>query len=181
MPPHLKKSINQAHLLNGTYEQIVTQLERELELNSFESLDETQMKTATHKHQIERNKDNAGNINSDTNDSSPNKYEFDRKSRTVYPPCETCGKTNHSAETCFFWSQGSKQATPLEEQTSTTGRTGQYNWLFPCYSPTSQLEISHFHYGTVTDGPQTSGRIFHQSHVLSGSNLWRYLCRVQVS
>ena len=33
MPPHLKKSINQAHLENGTYEQIVTHLERELELN----------------------------------------------------------------------------------------------------------------------------------------------------
>ena len=33
MPPHLKKSINQAHLENGTYEQIVSHLERELELN----------------------------------------------------------------------------------------------------------------------------------------------------
>ena len=32
MPPHLKKSINQAHPENGTYEQIVTHLERELEL-----------------------------------------------------------------------------------------------------------------------------------------------------
>ena len=30
MPPHLKKSINQAHLENGTYEQIVTHLEREI-------------------------------------------------------------------------------------------------------------------------------------------------------
>ena len=29
MPPHLKKSINQAHLENGTYEQIVTHLERD--------------------------------------------------------------------------------------------------------------------------------------------------------
>ena len=29
MPPHLKKSINQAHLENGTYEQIVTHLEKE--------------------------------------------------------------------------------------------------------------------------------------------------------
>ena len=29
MPPHLKKSINQAHFENGTYEQIVTHLERE--------------------------------------------------------------------------------------------------------------------------------------------------------
>ena len=36
MPPHLTKSINQAHLENGTYEQIVTHLEKELELNSLE-------------------------------------------------------------------------------------------------------------------------------------------------
>ena len=28
MPPHLKKSINEAHLENGTYEQFVTHLER---------------------------------------------------------------------------------------------------------------------------------------------------------
>ena len=49
MPPHLKKSINQAHLENGTYEQIVTHLERELELNSLEYPDETQMNTVTHK------------------------------------------------------------------------------------------------------------------------------------
>ena len=32
MPPYLKKSINQAHLENGTYEQIVTHLEREFQL-----------------------------------------------------------------------------------------------------------------------------------------------------
>ena len=34
-------------------------------------------------------------------------------------------------------SQRSKQATSLEEQTWTTGCTGQYNWLCPGYSPTS--------------------------------------------
>ena len=59
MPPHLKKSINQARLENGTYEQIVTHLERELELNSLEYPDETQMNTVTHKQQIEGNPDNA--------------------------------------------------------------------------------------------------------------------------
>ena len=36
MPQHLKKSINQAHLEDRTYEQIVTHLEKELELNSLE-------------------------------------------------------------------------------------------------------------------------------------------------
>ena len=65
IPPYLKKSINQAHLENGTYEEIVTHLERELELNSLESPYETQMNTVTHKQQFEGNKDNAGNINSD--------------------------------------------------------------------------------------------------------------------
>ena len=40
MPPHLKKSINQAHFDNGTYEQIVTHLEGELELNGLEAPDE---------------------------------------------------------------------------------------------------------------------------------------------
>ena len=36
----LKKTINQAHLENGTYEQIVQHLERELELNGLEAADE---------------------------------------------------------------------------------------------------------------------------------------------
>ena len=49
MIPHLKKSINQAHLENGTNEQIVTQIEKELELNSLEYPDEIRMKTVTHK------------------------------------------------------------------------------------------------------------------------------------
>ena len=43
MPPHLNKSINQAHLENGTYEQIVTHLEMELELNGLEAPDEQQI------------------------------------------------------------------------------------------------------------------------------------------
>ena len=44
MPPHLKKSINQAYLENGTYDQIVKHLEREMELNGLEA-DETLVKT----------------------------------------------------------------------------------------------------------------------------------------
>ena len=48
MPPHLKKSINQAHLENAAYEQIVTHLERELELNGLEAPDKLQMNTVSH-------------------------------------------------------------------------------------------------------------------------------------
>ena len=47
MPPHLKKSINQAHLENGTYKQTVSHLERELELNGLEAPDEMPINTVT--------------------------------------------------------------------------------------------------------------------------------------
>ena len=36
VPPHLRKSKNQAHLENGIYEHIVSHLEKELELNVLE-------------------------------------------------------------------------------------------------------------------------------------------------
>ena len=49
-PLHLKKLINQAHLENGTYEQIVTHLERESELNGLEAPDELQKSTVSHKN-----------------------------------------------------------------------------------------------------------------------------------
>ena len=101
---------------NGTYEQIVTHLERELELNCLEYPDETQMKTVTHKQQIEVNPDNAGNINKETNDSNPNKYKNDRKSRTLYPPCETCGKTNHSTERCYVGSNAANRPLPWKNK-----------------------------------------------------------------
>ena len=47
MPPHLEKSINEAHLENGTYEQIVSHLERELKLNDLEAPDEMPINTVT--------------------------------------------------------------------------------------------------------------------------------------
>ena len=141
-PPHLKKSINQAHLENGTYEQIVTHLERESELNGLEAPDElpinnvSQQPTNTNavrpkptchhckkpghyrnqcrllkkqREQTENDQNNLGNKNSATNISNPNgnannnknnknSNKAERKPKTVYPPCETCGKTNQSTE-----------------------------------------------------------------------------------
>ena len=116
MLPHLKKSINQAHVENGMYEQIVTHLERELELKSLEHPDETQMNTVTHKQQIEGNPIDAGNINSDTNDSNPNNNKIGRKYRTLYPPCETCGKTNHSTERCYVGANAVNRPLPWKSK-----------------------------------------------------------------
>ena len=47
MPPHLKKSMIQAHLENGTNEQSVTHLEKELELNGLEAPDGLQTNTVS--------------------------------------------------------------------------------------------------------------------------------------
>ena len=47
MSPDLKKSNNQAHMENGSYEQTVSDLKKELELKGFESPDELQLNTAT--------------------------------------------------------------------------------------------------------------------------------------
>ena len=47
IPLHLKKSFEQTHLENGTYEQNVSHLDRELELNALEAPDELQISTVT--------------------------------------------------------------------------------------------------------------------------------------
>ena len=156
MPPHLKKSINQAHLENGTYEQIVTHLERELELNGLEAPDElpinnvSQQPTNTNadrpkptchhckkpghyrnqcrllkkqRETTENNQNNPGNKNSDANTSNPNSNannnnnnrnnnRAERKPKTVHPPCETCGKTNHSTEKCHFGANAANRPPP---------------------------------------------------------------------
>ena len=141
MPSHLKKLLNQAHLENGTYEHIVTHLERELELNGLEAPDElpinnvSQQPTNTNanrpkptchycrkpghytnqcrllkkqREQTENDQNNPGNKNSAANTSSPNgnvnnnnnnknSNKAERKPKTVYPTCETCGKTNQKS------------------------------------------------------------------------------------
>ena len=161
MPPHLKKSINQAHLENGTYEQIVSHLERELELNGLEAPDEIQLNTVmqqdTHQNsekpkptchhckkpghyrnqcrQLKREKDQAQNntdsaatnknnngsaqTNSNPNHTVPvaNKAnnannQRDRKPRPVFPPCETCGRTNHSTERCYLGANAANRPPP---------------------------------------------------------------------
>ena len=161
IPPHLKKSINQAHLENGTYEQIVTHLEREVELNGLEAPDELQINTVSHntvnanadrtkptchccrkpghyknqcrllkkqREETEINQNNPGNKNSDVNTSNPNgnvnnpnnnnrnSNRAEGKPKTVYPPCETCGKTNHSTERCYHGANAANRPPPRQRR-----------------------------------------------------------------
>ena len=173
MPAHLKKSINQAHLENGTYEQILTNLETELELNGLEAPDElpinnvSQQPTNTNadrpiptchhckkpgryrnqcrllnkrREQTEKTQNIPGNKNSAANTSNPNSNvnntnnnknsnKAERQPKTVYPPCETYGKTDHSTEKCYFGANAtnrppSRHRRP-ERQNQVSGRANQ--------------------------------------------------------
>ena len=176
MPPHLKKSINQAHLENGTYEQIVSHLERELELNGLEAPDEMQLNTvmqqvtqqnsekpkpACHhckkpghyrnqclqlkrvKDQVQNNTDSAAknknsNGSAQTN-SNPNhkppvankanntNNQRDRRPRPVFPPCETCGRTNHSTERCYLGANAANRPPPRNRRSEGQNQAQQRN------------------------------------------------------
>ena len=176
MPPHLKKSINQAHLENGAYEQIVSHLERELELNGLEAPDEMQLNTVMQqdtqqnfkktkptfhhckkpsnyrnqcrqlkreKDQVQNNTDsvanNKNNNGSAQTNSNPNhkalvankanntNNQRDRKPRPVFPPCETCGGTNHSIERCYLGANAANRNRRPEGQNQAQQRNTQNN------------------------------------------------------
>ena len=176
MPLHLKKSINQAHLENGTYEQIVSHLERELELNGLEAPDEMPINTVTQQapqqnankprptchhckkpghyqnqcRQLKREKDqtrsnmngaNNNNGSAQTN-SNPNNnnnkvvnntkgsninIQRDRRTRPVFPPCETCGRTNHSTEKCYLGANAANRPPPRNRRPEGQNQSQQNN------------------------------------------------------
>ena len=117
MPPHLEKSMNQAHLENGTYQQIVSHLDWELELNGLDALDEMQLNTVAQQttqqnsekpkptchhgkkpghfrnqcRQLKREKDQIrNNTNSDTNSNNNN----GSAQKNSNPNNEVSNKTN---------------------------------------------------------------------------------------
>ena len=172
MPPQVKKSIDQAHLENGTYEQIVSHLERELELNGLEAPDEMPINTVTQQapqqnpnkpgptcrhckkpghyqnqcRQLKREKDQTRNNTTSANNnngsaqrnSNPNNKvanntkgnninnQRDRRTRPVCPPCDTCGRTNHSTEKCYLGANAANRP-PLRNRRLEGQNQGQQN------------------------------------------------------
>ena len=176
MPPHRTKSINQANLENGTYEEIVSHLERELELNGLEAPTEMQLNTvrqqATQQNsekpkptchhckkpshyrnqcrQLKREKDQARNdtnsaangnnnsgiaqknsnpnnkVSNNTNANNTNNQR-DRRSRPVFPPCETCGRTNHSTEKCYLGANAANRLPPRNRRPEGQNQVQQRN------------------------------------------------------
>ena len=121
LPPKLKRSVNMARLENGTYEEIVAHLERELELNALEESDNLPMATMASASTSNSNLlSNGINTNKDAQCSYckstghfyrncpklKKKKELEDKNgkkhqRPTYPECPTCGKKNHPAERCW--------------------------------------------------------------------------------
>ena len=71
------------------------------------------------------------NKNSDVNNTNNNKNsnKAERKLKTVYPPCETCGNTNHSTEKCYFGANAADRPPPRhrrpERQNQVSKRANQ--------------------------------------------------------
>ena len=104
MPPHLKKSMNQAHLENGTFEKVKTHLERELELNGLEAPDELQINTVSH---------NTASANAD---------------RTK-PTCHYCKKPGHYRNQCRLLKEQREQTE--KSQTNPGNRNSDANTSNP--------------------------------------------------
>ena len=121
LPPKLKRSVNMARLENGTYEEIVAHLERELELNALEESDDLPISTMAAASTSSRSLLSTG---SDTTKEAQCAYckatshfykkcpklkkkkEMEDKTgkksqRPTYPPCDTCGKKNHPTQRCW--------------------------------------------------------------------------------
>ena len=79
------------------------------------------------REQTENSQNNPGNKNSDANTSNPNanlnnpnnnknSNRAERKPKTLYPPCETCGKTKHSTEKCYYGANAANGPPPRQRR-----------------------------------------------------------------
>ena len=119
LPPHLKRSVNTAYLENGTYEEIVQHLERELELNGLEGENAPAITISTTQNTPTRTENRSYNMADVICRYCKEKGHFARdceklrkrkekeqregippRERRTFPPCDHCGLTNHSSDRC---------------------------------------------------------------------------------
>ena len=122
LPPHLKRSLNLAHLENGTYDQIVAHLERELELSGLENDGELTIPTMTTVplNDNQQNTEQAkvvchyckkpGHVIRDCRKrmrkeqergNDPSTQKMKPSTSKTYAPCPHCQRTNHPPEHCW--------------------------------------------------------------------------------
>ena len=119
LPPKLKRSVNMARLENGSYDEIVAHLERELELNALEESDDLPIATMTSSSTKPKTPLSTGQMSDITCnyckekghivkecEKLKKKKEKDAQQgkqtqKKTYPECGTCGKKNHPEERCW--------------------------------------------------------------------------------
>ena len=147
LPPKLKRSVNMARLENATCEEIVTHLERELELKGLEEGDDIPVPTMSTAPTATR--PGTGLFSSGIDPSITCNYckkpghvkdecrKLKRKeeqrrnegqdTKKEYPKCPTCDKTNHPEERC--WKGAGAQLKPknlkLEDTTAADTSTSK--------------------------------------------------------
>ena len=117
LPPKLKRSVNMARLKNGSYDETVAHLERELELNALEKSDDLPMATMTSSSTKPETPLSTGQKSDITCNYCKEKCQKDceklkkkkekdaqqgkQAQKKTYPECSTCGKKNHPEERCW--------------------------------------------------------------------------------
>ena len=119
LPPKLKRSVNMARLENGSYDEIVAHLERELELNALEESDDLPMATMTSSTTKSKTPLSTGQMSDITCNYCKEKghmvkdckklkkkkekdaQQGKQTQKKTYPECGTCGKKNHPEESCW--------------------------------------------------------------------------------
>ena len=122
LPPHLKRSLNLVYLENGTYDQIVAHLERELELSGLENDGELTIPTMTavppndNQQNTEQPKivndycKKPGHViqdcrkrmrNEQEQRNAPSNQNMKPSISKSFAPCPHCQRTNHPPEKCW--------------------------------------------------------------------------------
>ena len=122
LPPHLKRSLNLAYLENGTYDQIVAHLEKELELSGLESDGEITIPTMTavpsndNQQNTEQTKvvchycKKPGHVirecrkrmrKEQEQRNDPSTQKMKPSTSKPFPLCPHCQRTNHPPENCW--------------------------------------------------------------------------------
>ena len=160
----------------GHYQNQCRQLKREKDQtrNNANSANNNNGSAQTHS--------NPNNKVSNNTKANNTKNQRDRRSRPVFPPCETCGRTNHSTEKCYLGAKAANRPPPRtrrpERQNQVQQRTAQNNSDGNVQAATQTLNQPRHVFTPelhVTDGRQMKYQDFHQFPSLSGSNLRRLL------
>ena len=120
------------------------------------------------------------NNNTNKNNNNNNYKNIDRaekKPKTVYLSFETCGKTNHSRENCYYGAKASNRSTPRhrrpkrpnqvqeranqnDSNETTQAAAKNINWKFHVFSPELRLtdrRLLNFHQPLKLSSSNTRG------------------------